>query len=86
MTIRYSKRFREQYRNLSAKLQRQFELRLELSLADSMHPTQNICVLSGKYDLCLSMSVSGDVRAIFEYRQDKLEVLFLIIGTHSQVH
>ncbi len=86
MTIRYSKRFRRQFCKLPAKLQRQFERRLKLFLVDPRHPLLNIHALSGKYTQCLSMNISGDVRAIFEYQKDKMEILFLVIGTHSQVY
>ncbi len=86
MTIRYSKRFRKQFRKLPTKLQQQFEYRLQIFLADPRHPLLNIHALSRKYAQCLSMNVSGDTRAIFEYQKDKMEILFLVIGAHSQVY
>ncbi|MYB40010.1 hypothetical protein F4X86_01775 [Candidatus Saccharibacteria bacterium] len=86
MTVRYSRRFRKQFQKLPVKTQLQFERRFNLFLADPRHPMLNIHALSGKYDQSLSMSVSGDVRAIFERQKDRAEILLLAIGTHSQLY
>ena len=86
MTVRYGRHFKKQFRKLPPKTQRQFERRLKLFLADSRHPMLNIHALSGKYDRCLSMNVSGDIRVIFEHQRDRSEILLLKISTHSQLY
>ena len=87
MTIRYSKRFQKQFHSrLSSKMRRQFGQRLELFLADPRHPQLNTHSLSGKYSGCWSMNVSGDIRAIFEYQDGRVAILFLVIGTHAQLY
>ena len=87
MTIRYSKKFQKQFHGrLSPKMQRQFGQRLKLFLANPRQPQLNIHSLSGKHSGCWSMNISGDIRVIFEYRDNRATILFLVIGTHSQVY
>ena len=87
MTVLYSKRFHKQlHARLSPKMRRQFGQRLELFLADPRHPRLNTHSLSGKYAGCWSINVSGDIRAIFEYRNKRATILFLVIGAHSQLY
>ncbi len=87
MTIHYSKRFKKQFHlRLSAKMKRQFGERLGLFLFNPHHPQLNVHALVGKHSGCWSVNVSGDMRAIFEYRDEESTVLFLVIGTHSQIY
>lgn len=87
MTVRYSKRFKKQFRSrLSSKMRQQFGQRLELFLVNPRHPQLNTLSLSGKYAGCWSINVSGDIRAVFESQENQAIILFLVIGTHAQLY
>ena len=85
MTIRYLPKFKKQYKKLPCKLQLQFDERLQLFVVDPTLPMLKVHPLKGKYKGYWSMSVSGDIRALYIMDGDTV-VIFALIGTHSQLY
>ena len=85
MAIRYSPKFVKQYRKLPSKLQSRFDERLLLLLADPTVPILRLHPLKGKYQGYWSISISGDLRAIYLERGEEV-IIFAFIGTHSQLY
>ncbi len=85
MVIRYSPKFIKQYRKLPAKPQDQFDDRLRLFRTDPTAPSLRLHPLKGRYQGYWSISVSGDLRAIYLERGEEV-IIFAFIGTHSQLY
>jgi addiction module RelE/StbE family toxin len=85
MVINFTKSFYKDYQKLSKKKQEQFWNRLELFKQDQNNPQLNNHKLHGPYDRFYSINISGDLRAIYE-QISKNKVLFIKIGTHSQLY
>ena len=85
MTIRYLPKFKKQYKKLPKKMQDQFDDRVKLFLIDSTLPMLRIHPLKGKYAGYWSMSVNGDIRALYIMDGDSI-VIFALIGSHSQLY
>lgn len=85
MKQEYHKNFRKHFNKLSQKVQDKFEERLILFLTDQFHPLLNNHSLSGEYEGCRSINVSGDIRAIFYVKQNS-DVVFINIGSHSELY
>lgn len=83
--VRFSKEFEKKFARLPAKNQQRFYDRLELFLVDRTHPLLRFHPLKGRYSGYHSISVTGDLRAIFKYQPDG-SLVFLAIGTHSQLY
>ena len=86
MRFDYSPSFRKQYRTLPKKIREQFGRRAAL-LLDNQSDSQPLRLhkLAGVYAGLWSMNVTGDVRAIFDRSVDSV-ILFVAIGTHSQLY
>lgn len=85
MVIVFDKSFYKGYEKLSKKKQEQFWERVELFKEDQNNPQLNNHTLHGKYDGFYSINISGDIRVIYE-QIAKNKVLFIKIGTHSQLY
>jgi addiction module RelE/StbE family toxin len=85
MQVQYSSTFKKQYKKLPNKLQSQFDQRLQLFLVEPNSPRLRIHPLKGKYFGYWSMSVTGDLRAIYLRTGEEL-VIFALIGTHSELY
>lgn len=85
MQLLYSATFKKQYKKLPKQFQQQFNDRLELFSSDPTNPTLRIHPLIGKYRGYWSMSINGDLRALY-LRKNKQIILFALIGTHSQLY
>ncbi len=85
MTIRYLPKFKKQYKKLPKKLQQQFDERLQLFTVDPTLPMLKVHPLKGQYKGYWSMSVSGDIRALYIMNGDTI-VIFALIGSHSQLY
>ena len=85
MVINFAKSFYKDYQKLSKKRQDQFWNRLEIFKENQNNPQLNNHKLHGPYNNFYSINVSGDVRAIYE-QINKSKVLFIKIGTHSQLY
>lgn len=85
MNPEYHKNFRKQFSKLPLKIQDEFEEKLGLFLGNQFHPLLNNHPLTGKYDGCRSINVTGDIRAIFYVKTDG-DVVFINIGSHSELY
>jgi len=87
MRINYTQAFLKNYSKRIAnnkKLNKQFQERLQLFLANQQSPLLRSHSLVGAKKKLHSFSITGDIRVIY-YRQDE-EVFLLDIGTHNQVY
>ena len=66
-------------------MQDQFDERVQLFATDPTLPMLKVHPLKGKYAGYWSMSVSGDVRALYIIDGDTI-IIFALIGTHSQLY
>ena len=85
MRAYYHKSFKKAYKKLSQKLKARSNERILLFLDDPYHPILNNHPLSGKYNGCRSINVSGDLRAIYKLIEDDL-AYFIEIGTHGKLY
>lgn len=84
MEIRYHKHFKKQYLKLPENMRQKFKLRLVLFVSDPFNPELNNHALSGKYVGRRSINITGDLRAIYEIKNECIH--FLLIGTHSELY
>ena len=91
MKFAYSKQFLKDVKNLTPSQVGRLKDRLALFADRPTHPQLNNHRLKGKLkDLC-SISITGDLRAIYRIISPKLEncegtIRFIRIGTHSQLY
>ena len=85
MQLQFTKTFQKQYKKLPVKFQKASDTRLTIFSQDSTTPTLRVHPLSGNYAGYWSMSVSGDLRAIYKKVGGDL-IVFALIGTHSQLY
>lgn len=85
MKIRYSKRFRKQFKKLRANEQNRFWKRLDIFIKDPESKVLNHHTLQGKYAGLHSINIGGDLRALYLEKDDQL-ILFELIGTHSRLY
>jgi len=85
MEIRYSPKFIKKYQKLPPKFRAQFDSRFLLFVSDPTAPVLRLHPLKGKYRGYWSISVSGDLRAIYLERGEEI-IIFAFIGTHSQLY
>lgn len=86
MEIIYPKRFLRRLDNQPVKIQGKFRNRVILFKKDKYNPLLNNHVLAGEHRARRSINISGDVRAIFEESEDGETVVFISVGTHSQLY
>jgi addiction module RelE/StbE family toxin len=85
MQIRFSKQFRKQYQRLPKPLQQTTRRRLDLWQEDPMNPLLRVHRLSGRLQHFYSLSVTGDLRVLYELIGDEI-VIFQMVGTHAQLY
>jgi addiction module RelE/StbE family toxin len=66
-------------------MQFQFDERVKQFAVDPTLPMLKVHPLKGAYQGYWSMSVSGDIRALYAMDGDTI-VIFALIGTHSQLY
>ena len=85
MKPEYHKNFRKQFDKLSIKIQDKFEEKLDLFLQNMFHPLLNNHSLSGEYEGCRSINITGNIRAIF-YLKTESDIVFINIGSHPELY
>ena len=85
MKPEYHKNFRKQFDKLSIKIQDKFEEKLDLFLQNMFHPLLNNHSLSGEYEGCRSINITGNIRAIF-YVKTESGIVFINIGSHPELY
>ncbi len=84
MQIRYSKKFKKQFKKLPKYVIENFEDRLRLFLNQPNNPSLNNHKLYGKYKNTRSINITGDYRLIFTKTKNSLDLE--AIGTHSELY
>ncbi len=85
MIVDYGKKFIKDFDKLPVKLQKKFRERLILFLENQNHPLLKNHILTGELGSLRSINVTGDVRVLYQ-EVEKDRVVFLAIGTHSQLY
>jgi len=85
MTIDFHKSFTKQAKNLKPTQKQRFAVALRLFRVEPHHPDLYNHELSGKWRGHRSISFGGDWRAHYKVI-DKDTVLFVAIGSHSQLY
>ena len=78
------KSFKKDFRKLPKKIKEQFFERAALFFENRFNPLLNNHSVDAAYPGCRSINITGDYRAIF--KEDGDIVIFLHIGTHSQLY
>ncbi|MBI4086578.1 type II toxin-antitoxin system mRNA interferase toxin, RelE/StbE family [Candidatus Kaiserbacteria bacterium] len=84
MKIGLHRRFLKQYTKLPRNIRVQFVERKNLFIQEPFHPLLHNHSVDGVFPGCRSINITGDYRAVF--RQQDEQVLFLEIGTHSELY
>lgn len=82
--IRYSQKFKKQFKKLPEFAVNKFEERLQLFLKEPNHPALRNHKLSGNYKNQRSINITGDYRLIFTKTEATLDLE--AIGTHSELY
>lgn len=77
--------FDKAYVKLSEKVKAKFKQRKNLFMENEFHALLHNHPLSGEYSGFRSINITGDYRAIY-YRLNEDVVVFVDIGTHSQLY
>lgn len=85
MRVRYTSKFKKQYKKLPEKFQQQFVARLNLLLQDPINSVLRDHPLKGKFVGYWSINVNGDLRALYKNLADET-LIFSFIVTHSQLY
>lgn len=85
MKVNFHKRFEKDYHKLSEKEHAKFKERLALLITDEFHPLLNNHALTGKYLGYRSISISGNLRAVYKHLKSDC-IVFVTIGTHSKLY
>lgn len=84
MEIIFHKDFKKRFAKLPTKIQKQFAFRLEIFLKDTTNPMLHNHSVDKRFTDCRSINITGDYRAILRETDD--DVIFIAIGTHSELY
>ena len=84
MKISYSRRFVKQAKKLNSGLQAKLYEAIQSFNENPLNPRLRNHALKGKYASYRSINITGDYRALYLQREN--EVIFDMIGTHSQLY
>lgn len=89
MRVVYHALFIRQLRKAPKKIQSATEIRIDLFISNPHHPILRNHRLTGSFQGCRSISITGDWRAIY-YESDSIleesSIIFIELGTHSQLY
>jgi addiction module RelE/StbE family toxin len=85
MTIQFHRLFKKRYKKIPAKIQRQIDIRLRLFSQSQFHPLLNNHPLTGDRQGQWSINITGNWRAIYEFK-NKNTVVFVDINTHNNLY
>ena len=84
MEIVFQKKFKKKIKKISPKIQDQFYERLDVFIKNQNHKILNNHSVDKTFTDCRSINVTGDYRAIF--KEDNNVIVFINIGTHSELY
>lgn len=85
MRVDYSKNFLKQYKKLPGKLQLKTDERILLWQHNPNDPVLRDHALHGGYQGYRSISITGDVRALYKQKGTAI-IIFAFIGSHGQLY
>ena len=85
LILGYSKNFKKSLKKKDKFVQEKTRERIRLLRGDSFNVLLNNHKLSGEYEGCSSINITGDIRAVFKYLE-KDSIVFLDIGTHPELY
>ena len=85
MIVQFHRNFKKQYEKLRT-IQDKIDERLVLFVKNQFNPILNNHALSGKYQGCRSINITGDVRAIYKMLNNEEIAYFVAIDTHSNLY
>ncbi len=85
MNVGYTKTFNKQFEKLSSKRQQHIRSAVKLFLQNTSNPALRNHALKGEWLGHRSISAGGDLRLHFKVI-DNNTVLFIAVGTHSQLY
>lgn len=89
MNIKYSTKFKKQYKKAPVQIQKKIKERLSQFVQNPVNETLNNHALTGNYQGLRSINITGDWRAIYSIRvnlKSEKEYYFELVGTHSQLY
>lgn len=86
MQIIRHKNFKKSYRKLDGFLKTKVDFAIKTFFQDPFHPLLKNHALKGSLSGKRAISVTGDVRIIFEEHDNYVVIVMLDIGTHNQVY
>lgn len=84
MILDFSRKFKKMFTKQRPATREKFRERTKIFLDNPFDPLLRNHSLRGKYDGYRSIDVAGDIRAVF--KQGEGYVLFIAIGTHSELY
>jgi addiction module RelE/StbE family toxin len=85
MRFDYHRKFKKQFDKIPFKIQNEFERRVLFFQQNQFHPLLNNHKLTGEYEGCRSINVTGDIRAIFKFKNEDT-IIFIAIGSHPELY
>jgi addiction module RelE/StbE family toxin len=85
MIVEYTKYFEKQFLKSPKKVRTKFKDRLKIFESNPYSSELRNHSLRGKYEGYYSINITGDVRALYKIKDDKI-ILFSFLGTHSQLY
>ena len=86
MKIRFQKSFEKRYSKLTPKLKGKVDETIHLFRVNPLDPILENHALKGVLQGKRAISVTGNIRIVFEEYEDYTLVLMLDVGTHPQVY
>ncbi len=86
MNIFYHKNFKKKFLKLSPTIQEKVEKTIEIFQENPHDPQLHNHALHGKEKDKRSISAGGDLRLLFKVKNNYETVIFIRIGTHSQLY
>lgn len=85
MEVIFHKNFRKQYKKLRVSERKKCDERIMLFIKNPRHPVLNDHSLGGHYKNYRSISITGDLRAVYEAVAENT-AFFITIDTHSNLY
>jgi len=86
MKIRFHRRFKKQYKKLPDHLKQKTKQIIQQFMENPFEPSLRNHALTGRMQDLRSISVTGDMRIIFQESNDYAVVIFLDVGGHGKVY
>ena len=86
MIIRFNKKFEKQFADLRKNEQKRVLAAIELFKKNPFDKKLRNHELEGKYSDYRSISAGGDIRLHYYEENDKITIVFVKVGSHSQLY